>query len=315
MANRDRLTGLDSSFLHLEHDSAHMHVAGVTVFEGTAPRYEDQAVDSFALGETVDVIGYEGNHAVFEAPPLTSGHRFAGANEAEVGVGLADALGLAPGSTLALQFQSGSELRLKVAGVVSSLAHDGRVAYIPAAAMLRADPSAPEQLAVVVKSGADVGAVESKLGPSGAPATTAVGKGVPLVNTLRAILTAVAILDGLVCLYALTQACALTVQERRRTVAVLRACGAGPRAVRRLLAGAAAALLIPAAALGIALEQLVLGPALSHLAASYATLPLNASDGEIALVLVGLLVAAAVAVVWVARQATNENVILGLAAR
>jgi WS/DGAT/MGAT family acyltransferase len=41
VANRDRLTGLDSSFLHLEHDSAHMHVAGVTVFEGTAPRYEE----------------------------------------------------------------------------------------------------------------------------------------------------------------------------------------------------------------------------------------------------------------------------------
>src|ERR1700757_2995381 len=41
MANRDRLTGLDASFLHLEHDSAHMHVAGVTVFEGSAPRYQD----------------------------------------------------------------------------------------------------------------------------------------------------------------------------------------------------------------------------------------------------------------------------------
>jgi diacylglycerol O-acyltransferase len=41
VARFDRLTGLDSSFLHLEHDSAHMHVAGVTVFEGTAPRYEE----------------------------------------------------------------------------------------------------------------------------------------------------------------------------------------------------------------------------------------------------------------------------------
>ncbi len=41
MPNRDRLTGLDSSFLHLEHDSAHMHVAGVTVFAGSPPRYEE----------------------------------------------------------------------------------------------------------------------------------------------------------------------------------------------------------------------------------------------------------------------------------
>src|SRR5947209_123205 len=36
VANRDRLTGLDSSFLHLERDSAHMHVAGCMVFEGVA---------------------------------------------------------------------------------------------------------------------------------------------------------------------------------------------------------------------------------------------------------------------------------------
>src|SRR5436305_5828787 len=39
--NRDRLTGLDSSFLHLERDSAHMHVAGCMVFEGPAPTYEE----------------------------------------------------------------------------------------------------------------------------------------------------------------------------------------------------------------------------------------------------------------------------------
>jgi len=48
MANADRLSGLDSSFLHLEHDSAHMHVAGVTVFEGTAPSYEE-LVEQIAL--------------------------------------------------------------------------------------------------------------------------------------------------------------------------------------------------------------------------------------------------------------------------
>jgi diacylglycerol O-acyltransferase len=41
VANRDRLTGLDSSFLHLERDSSHMHVAGCMVFEGTAPAYEE----------------------------------------------------------------------------------------------------------------------------------------------------------------------------------------------------------------------------------------------------------------------------------
>ena len=41
VANADRLTGLDSSFLHLERDAAHMHVAGCMVFDGGAPTYDE----------------------------------------------------------------------------------------------------------------------------------------------------------------------------------------------------------------------------------------------------------------------------------
>jgi diacylglycerol O-acyltransferase / wax synthase len=37
----DRLTGLDASFLHLEDGSSHMHVAGVMLFEGPPPPYDD----------------------------------------------------------------------------------------------------------------------------------------------------------------------------------------------------------------------------------------------------------------------------------
>jgi len=36
-----RLTALDSSFLHLEDNGAHMHVAAVMTFEGVAPAYDD----------------------------------------------------------------------------------------------------------------------------------------------------------------------------------------------------------------------------------------------------------------------------------
>ena len=48
MANQDRLTGLDSSFLHLERDASHMHVAGCSVFAGTAPAYDEliEAIES-----------------------------------------------------------------------------------------------------------------------------------------------------------------------------------------------------------------------------------------------------------------------------
>jgi WS/DGAT/MGAT family acyltransferase len=41
MGNPDRLTGLDTSFLHLERDRVHMHVAGAMVLEGDPPAYDD----------------------------------------------------------------------------------------------------------------------------------------------------------------------------------------------------------------------------------------------------------------------------------
>ncbi len=42
MANPDRLTALDSTFLHLEdHSTAHMHVASVMVFQGSAPSHQE----------------------------------------------------------------------------------------------------------------------------------------------------------------------------------------------------------------------------------------------------------------------------------
>jgi WS/DGAT/MGAT family acyltransferase len=45
MSDSDRLTGLDSSFLHLERGGAHMHVAACAVFEGTAPSH-DELIDA-----------------------------------------------------------------------------------------------------------------------------------------------------------------------------------------------------------------------------------------------------------------------------
>ena len=285
--------------------------------QAVAPRYDVQAVDSFSLGETIDVIAYPGDHTVFEAPPLTAGRRLRGSGEAEIGQGLAQSLGLSPGQTLALGLGSGREVRLRVSGVISSLDHDGRVAYIPAAALLRAEPSASPLLAIRLTPNADPAHVSAALRTLGvAPATAggATARGAALVDILRAIIRAVAIVDGLVCLYALIQACALTTQERRRTIAVLRACGAGAGAVRRLLLGAALTLLIPAAIVGFLLERFVLGPALSDLAANYASLPLQATAAEVAVTLAGLLAAGGVAVLWVARQASRQSVLNGLAA-
>ena len=281
-----------------------------------APRYEVRAVDAYSLGELVDVIAYPHDHTMFEAPPLASGERLRGSRQTEVGVGLADALGLAPGSALLLELPSGRLLRLRVSGTVSSLQDEGLVAYVPASALLAADPSAPAQIAVLLRPGASQAAVFARLRRMGAdPQATegATARGAPLVAVLKTILRAVAIVDGLVCFYALAQACALTMQERRRTVAVLRACGGDRGAIGRLLLGAVLALVLPAALVGIVLERFLLGPALANLAAGYAALDLNPTLPEVVAILAGLAVAGTVSIAWVSRTATREPVVSGLA--
>jgi putative ABC transport system permease protein len=280
-------------------------IAGVAA---AAPRYEVTALDSFSLGETIDVVAYPGDHTTFEAPPLVSGRRLAGADEAEVGSGLANVLGLDVGSTLALQLPGGREVRLRVAGIVSSLDHDGRIAYIPAGVLLAADPTAPEQIVVVLRTDASSSQVTARLDALGgevADAGGAVAGSTALIAALTAILRAIAAVDGLVCLYALVQALALIAQERRTTLGVLRACGGGTGCVVRLLAGAAVCVLIPAAAIGVIVERTLLGPVLSRIAADYAVLPLAAGAGEIALLVGGLALIGAAAVGVVARQAAS----------
>jgi ABC-type lipoprotein release transport system permease subunit len=292
-------------------------VRAIPGVSAVAPRWEISAVDAFSLGEITYAIAFRGDHTPFEDPKLVSGQRLHGPGEAEVGQGLAQVLGLGVGSTLALTTASGRELRLRVSGVVAAVEHDGRVAYVPERALLRAEPAAPEQLAVVVSSGADTAAVAAKLEALGPKVTTAaggvVGTGTTLVDALRALLLTIAIVDGLVCLYMLVQALTLTASERGSAIAVLRACGAGPGSIRALLAGTALAVIVPAAAIAVALERFVLGPAVAGIAAGYATLPLAADLAEVVVLLAGLALIGVLAVWWVARRLTSRPIARSLA--
>lgn len=280
-----------------------------------APRWEVSAVDAYSLGEITYLIAFRGDHTAFEDPPLVEGSHLHGAHGAEVGRGLAQLLGLRVGSTLAVALASGRELRLRVDGIVSALEHDGRIAYVPERALLRGQPDAPEKLAVIVADGASTKTVTTELERLGGQVTASTGVaggGKTLVDALRALLLTIAAVDGLVCLYMLTQALALTATERRSAIAVLRACGAGARSIRTLLAGAALAVLVPAAAVAVLLERLVLGPAVSRLAQGYATLSLAADAGEVAVLLVGLAAIGALAVWWVVRRVIARPIAGGL---
>ncbi len=277
-----------------------------------APRVTVDAADSYQLGQPVQLIAYAGDHTRFEAPPLAAGRRLRGPGEVEVGAGLADALGLRPGGRLAVQLPSGLEARFRVAGVVRALDRDGRVAY---ARPDRLGDPAPQSIVVRLEPGADRGEVAERLRALGARPVAAGGaasRDGAFLGVLAAVLRGVGGAVGLVCLYGLAQALAVTARERRGAVAVLRASGAGPGAIAALLAGAAAAVVVPAAVVALAGVRLVLAPLVERLAAGFADLPLGLAAGQAALVVVGLLVLAAVATLLVARRALREPVLRGL---
>ncbi len=283
--------------------------------QAAAPRYVLFAADSFLLGESLKVVAYPGDHTPFEDPPLASGRRLRSNGEAEVGTGIADALGVRPGSELAIELPSGREVRFRVTGLVRAFDNDGRVVYTRPARLLAADPSLTGEIAVKLAPGADQRAVARRLFAGGHPAQRITGgttRNASFLSVLAALLRAVALVDGLVCLYILVQALALTARERRSTIAVLRASGAGRREVLLVLAGAALVVVLAAAPAAVLLELAVLGPAVSHLAASYVSLPLHARAGQVAIVVGALLVLAVAAAALAGRRLQREPVVAGL---
>jgi hypothetical protein len=280
-----------------------------------APRWVARGADSFALGEPVKLVAFAGDHTRFEDPPLASGRRLRGPGEAEIGVGLAQALGLGPGGTLAVQLASGGEARFRVVGTVRALDSGGRMAYVRPRRVLAADPSVTPEIVVALRPGADREAVRERLAALGAaPATVggATTRNGAFLGTLAALLRVVAAIDALVCLYALVQALALTARERRPTLALLRVTGAPAPTIAAVLAGAGLVLAVPAALLAVALERLALAPLVGRLAAGYADLGTGARAGEVALVVGGLVALALVAAAHVARRAVAEPPVAGL---
>jgi hypothetical protein len=280
-----------------------------------APRYSIDAVGAAALGSPLKVIAYPGDHTRFEAPPLAAGRRIRGPGEAEVGVGLADALGLRPGSILAIQPRAPREVRFRVVGVVRALQDEGRVAFVQPDRLDAAGVALTGPMVLRLKPGADRARVARGLRVLGARADAvrgATGDNGAFLGVLAGLLRIVAGAVALVCLHALVSALALTARERRGAVATLRAAGADARALRRLLGGAAAAVALPALAVAVALEALVLAPLVARLAAGYADLPLGASAGQVGLVAGGLL-GLAWAASWIAgRRLVREPVVAGL---
>lgn len=281
-----------------------------------APRYEADATSPFSPGEPFKAIAFAGDHTRFEAPPLAEGRRIAREGEAEVGVGLVDALGMEVGSTLVVQLASGAEVRYEVVGIVRAISSEGRLAYVDSQSLLAADPGVDRAVAVDIDPGADAGVVADELEAIGIEPESASGStgtnNQAFLGVLAGVLRVVAGVNVLICLYALIQALAVTAAERRPTIAVLRASGAGRATVTLVMLGTASAVVTLAAPAGIALERAVLGPVVAHLAAGYATVPLGASAGQIFVTIAALAVIAGSAAALAARRSEREPIALAL---
>ncbi|HSS54467.1 MAG TPA: FtsX-like permease family protein [Gaiellales bacterium] len=274
-----------------------------------AQRFSSPVADSFQLGETFNLVSYCGNRLRFEDPPLAAGRRATSPGEAEVGQGLATALGLVPGGTLAVQFGDGEEARFHVTGVVRTLDNDGRVAYVQPGVEVCGFRGG--QTVIQLKDGADQGAVTAALNLTGnRPATVGgvTSRNAAFLGVLATLLRTIAVIDGLVCLYVLAQMLALTALERRGAVGLLRACGADRTQVGMVFFGAASVVVAVALPVAVLVERLVLGPRAADLAASYATVSLRAGTAEVLLALAGLVLIAVVASAWVARRALAEPI-------
>ena len=187
-----------------------------------------------------------------------------------------------------LELPDGGEVRFRVVGVVRALENDGRDGLRAG----RTGCSTPTRdSAPRSRSGcgrdASQAALDRRLRQLGALARARSARrderNETLLGVLAALLRGVGLAIGLVCLYTLVQALAMTARERRSAVAVLRAAGAGARRSRRVLAGAALAVAWPAPRRrAIALEVSCSARRSRGWPASYASLPLHAGTGQIA---------------------------------
>jgi ABC-type lipoprotein release transport system permease subunit len=287
------------------------------------PFYSVEVADSFALDEPFTLDAFGAPPPGYEAPPLSEGHLVRSADEAEVGLGLAQALGLHPGGVLAAQLPNGREVRFRVAGIVQALEDQGRIAYVEAARLRAAEPGLGGQIAVKLRPGASASAVTEAVARSGESTTDAGGiagqsvqgwaaRSSGFIDILVALLRSVAVLNACVCLYAVGQALALTAQERRRALAVVRAQGAGRLHLFAVFGVAAAFLVLLAWGLAALLERWAVAPGVAHLAASYVVLALGAGGQLLAYTLAGLLAGAALVAAVLVRVVVHQPVVAGL---
>jgi hypothetical protein len=245
-------------------------------------------------------------------------------------VGLADALGLHPGSVLAAQLPDGREVRFRVAGIVQALEDQGQIAYVQSPHLLgigRRGPTRPTGPRGSTGSNGPTGpqGPTSGTGPTsptgprilvgGFGGFGGFGYGGQIAVKLNPGASSAAVTDVLAHHgHASTSSGGIAGQSVQgwasrssgfidilvallRTVAVLDIC---------------VCLYAVGQALAAVLERWAVAPGVAHLAASYVVLALGAGSQLLGLTLAGLLLGAAVVSALLVRAIVRQPVVAGL---
>jgi putative ABC transport system permease protein len=258
-------------------------VAGVSPLleKSTVARVSPDAVEGLHVG----VVGLVGQQAALRSVHLVAGRlpRSDSLSEVVLDQGVATAL-RSTGATRAVRV--GGSVRLVTASGVQpftvvgiATAGDGGPAFAgPSAYVSEAAARGPFGLglrtplaALRLAGGASAisvaRAVEARLGGVALAVDPRAGAAAPL-EQLRPLLLLVVVLAGLICAGVSANTTALAVSERRREIGLLRAAGASPRQVLRLLLAEAALLGLAGAVLGVGAGAVLGRLAVTHLAAS-----------------------------------------------
>ena len=199
-----------------------------------AERYQADVADAFRLGEPLRLVAYPGDHTASRRRRSRRAGGCAATARRRSASGWPTRSGCGPARRSPSRRQGGDEARFRVVGR-RARARARRPDRLRAAARGCSPPSpAPARRSRCgSRPGADRAAVERGLAALGAPPQPATGADDPQrarsSACSRRCCAAVGLAVGLVCLYALVQALAMTARERRGAVALLRACGADAR--------------------------------------------------------------------------------------
>ncbi|GAA2000118.1 ABC transporter permease [Catenulispora subtropica] len=289
--------------------------AALKAVAGVGDAVADFSVPVVVAGGTPSTLtGHGWDSAKLTPATLAAGTAPASAHDVVLDTGSATRLGVHPGSEIALQI-GGAPENYRVCGVSDGGPTSTLYFTQQQAGTLSGHPDRADALVVLPAPHAHVSISALKQAAPGLAVATGAARGDvedPRIQTGRADeLAMYGSLGGaglLVALLVVSGLLDLSVRDRTRELAVMRAVGATPRQVRRVIVREMAAIAVPAAALG-GVASLGLGALLKSVMTAQGVLPAGSSLSLSPIPVLGsalVTVAAAVGTAWLATRRVSK---------